>query len=374
MEENLSILDSITESAAVIDSQGSILFVNRAWKLFSQANNGNEEETNIGVNYLSVCDGVVGNECSLTTEASSGIRQVIARERDMFELEYPCHSPSEHRWFILRASKHLTDSNLTLIIHVDITNRKLSEIEAIRNKDTIQIINKRLHSSVYKIVHDIQGPLSSIIGLINISKQESDIDSLKVHLNLINRSSTNLNSFITETLQYITTSAAYAYVDFEKLLHKEIESLEPLLTAQSIKVKIDLEENTVFYTNPVEFRSVFANILTNAIKYCDQEESEKIINIFFRVKKNKVVLKIKDNGIGIAKEDILKLFEPNFQVNKEASAGVGLGLFMVKQSVDLLEGTISVTSDLNIETEFTVEIPNNKSEAFQHLSESGEEA
>ena len=361
--QNFDILDSMTESAAVINSEGLIIFVNRAWKLFSKENEGNETETNIGVNYLTVCGSVVDNESIITTQASSGIREVIAKERDMFELEYPCHSPTEKRWFILRASRHSTDDTLTLVLHINITNRKLSEIEVERNNETIQVINKRLNSSIYKIAHDIQGPLNSIMGLINISKDESEIGPIKTYLDLINKSSINLNSFIKETLHYSSSGSTNDYLDFDILLQKELESLEPLLKANSIEVKLDVIENKKFYTNSVEFRSVISNLLTNAIKYCDQGKSKKIIEVFFRIEENKAILKIKDNGIGIKKEDIPRLFELNFQVNKNSSEGVGLGLFMVKKTVDLLKGTISVRSNLKIETEFTVEIPNNKTNA-----------
>ncbi len=350
----------MTESAAVINSEGLIIFVNRAWKLFSKKNEGNETETNVGVNYLSVCGRVVGNDSGLTSNASLGIREVIAREREMFELEYPCHSPTEKRWFILRASRHLTNDKLTLVMHINITKRKLGEMEVERNNETIQIINKRLNSSIYKIAHDIQGTLNSIMGLINISKEESDIGSIKMYLDLINKSSINLNSFIKETLHYSSSGSTNNYLDFDILLQKELESLEPLLKVNSIEVKPDVGENEKFYTNHIEFRSVITNLLTNAIKYCDPEKSKKIIEVFFRTEENKAILKIKDNGIGIKKENIPRLFELNFQVDKDSSGGVGLGLYMVKQSVDLLKGTISVSSNLKIETEFTVEIPNNK--------------
>jgi len=358
MNEDFYILDSIKESAAVIDSDGFIIFVNKAWKLFSKDNDGNPTKTNVGINYLSICDRGIGDEADLMMNASSGIRKVIAGKKETFELEYPCHSPFKKKWFTLRASKLLTDNKLTLVLHIDITKRKLVEIEVEKNNEKIQIINERLNSAIYKIVHDIQSPLNSIIGIVNLSKKESDIGLIKTYMDLINKSSINLNSFINETLHYISSSSVYDYLDFNVLLQEQLETIEPLLKENSIEIRLDLGENNTFHTNPFEFRSVFANILTNALKYSDPKKAKKYIDIFFRVYEDKAILKIKDNGIGIREQDIPRLFEHNFQINKNSSSGVGLGLFMVKKSIILLEGSISVNSTFKIETEFTVEVPN----------------
>ena len=175
---------------------------------------------------------------------------------------------------------------------------------------------------------------------------------------MINSSSINLKSFIHETLQYISSNPVNEYLNFDLLVQKELQSLQPLLDENSIEIKLDVEEKIKFHTNIFEFHSVFSNILSNSIKYCDQNKSKKHIHIFFKTEKNKAVLIIKDNGIGIKKDDLAKLFELNFQVKKNTKSGVGLGLFMVKKSVLILEGTISVSSVYEKETQFTVEIPN----------------
>ncbi len=360
MKQDFSILDSLIESSAIIDNSGIILFVNRAWCLFSNENNGDGTKTDIGVNYLSVCDNVVGEESEITKNASTGIRNVITGVQKIFELEYPCHSPVEKRWFILRASRLSTNDKLILVMHINITKRKLAEIDLELNNEKMKVINDRLHSSIYKIVHDIQSPLNSIIGIIDLSKKDNDIQSIKKSMDLMNKSSINLKSFINETLNYISSTATYDFLDFNIFLQSQLELIDPLLQANSIEIKRDLGAKNKFYTNSVEFRSIFTNLLYNAIKYCDPEKNKKYINILLRIEEDRIILKIKDNGIGIKKEHLSQLFESNFQVNKAKSEGIGLGLYMVKKSVEALEGTITVTSDFKNETEFTVEIPNKK--------------
>lgn len=362
MNQDFSILNSINESAAIINSDGVILFVNTSWNLFS-SENGGSESTSIGANYLKVCNKVGGSDIGIAENVSAGISAIICKQKNMFEIEYPCHSPSQQRWFILRASRLSTNDELILVMHINITKRKLAEIELENKNEKMQIINDRLHSSLYKIAHDIQGPLNSLIGLIDISKKTNDIASIKMSMDIMNKSSINLKSFVQETLKYISFNPINERLNFDDFLQQQLKSVETLLAANSIEIQLDLGLNKEFYTNTTEFRSIFTNLLYNSIKYYDPEKNKRFINIFFRVEESKVLLKIKDNGIGITKKDLSKLFEQNFQVNPISSEGTGLGLYMVKKSVDLLNGKINVFSDLKNETEFTVELPNKKPDA-----------
>ena len=84
--------------------------------------------------------------------------------------------------------------------HIDITNRKIAELEVEKNYSKSLNINERLHATLYRIVHDIQNPLSSIMGLVDLSKSESDTKTLKKYLEIIEKGSTNLSSFVKETL------------------------------------------------------------------------------------------------------------------------------------------------------------------------------
>lgn len=121
-------LDSLEEQLAIIDRNGSIVFVNDSWKRFGAENGFDPEYEWIGVNYLDAC-----RDASLhgDTEASSvieGISSVLSGARRSFEFEYPCHGPSEQRWFILRAVPVTgLDVAAYVLTHQNITRRKLAE-------------------------------------------------------------------------------------------------------------------------------------------------------------------------------------------------------------------------------------------------------
>lgn len=125
-----AVLDTITEHIVVIDSEGSILFVNNSWNEFGQKNACVIDEEWIGINYLTECDHASDMGDDFGTQAAIGIRSVINAEEDKFYFEYPCHSQNDKRWFMMRVTPFsLKDENCFVISHQNITERKLAEEE-----------------------------------------------------------------------------------------------------------------------------------------------------------------------------------------------------------------------------------------------------
>lgn len=126
-----SIIDGITEHIVVIDQQGAIIYVNHAWMNFGRQNGHPDDRKWQQINYLAICDAAAAAGECFGGDAARGIRQVMAGDRELFYLEYPCHSRTESRWFMMRVSPlALTGQPLYVISHQNITERKLAEIEA----------------------------------------------------------------------------------------------------------------------------------------------------------------------------------------------------------------------------------------------------
>ncbi|MGR9012851.1 MAG: PAS domain S-box protein [Gammaproteobacteria bacterium] len=126
---NISILNSLTSHIAVLDAQGVIVAINNAWRLFDKENSFQESSQNrLGVNYLETCanafDQPYGDE---TNAAQAGIVAVLAGERETFHLEYPCHSPDQHRWFQMNVSPLQGLRRGVVVSHENITERKEAE-------------------------------------------------------------------------------------------------------------------------------------------------------------------------------------------------------------------------------------------------------
>ncbi len=142
-----STMDALSAHICVIDGNGIVVAVNKAWLDFAEANpptpiaeNGKRRaeslgSTGVGADYLAVCDAATGLGSEGAREFAAGIREVMAGTRSEFEMEYPCHSPDEQRWFIGRVTHFAgIGSHMVAIAHENITDRKLAE-EALRQSE-----------------------------------------------------------------------------------------------------------------------------------------------------------------------------------------------------------------------------------------------
>lgn len=119
--------DRISACGVVLDGHGVILDANESWRLFTQLNGGDVAATGPGTNYLEVCDRSAAEGAPGAAEVGAGIRQILTGERDRFDLEYPCPSAIEDRWFLLQASTApVVAGSGAVVLHLDITARKLA--------------------------------------------------------------------------------------------------------------------------------------------------------------------------------------------------------------------------------------------------------
>ena len=117
---------ALPHSAAVLDQRGVIVAVSRAWERLGQEGGG---RSCIGVGYLAVCAATTGADVTCAAHAAAGIRGLLAGEQVSLELEYPCHSPQAQRWFLMTAHRLAEPARGLVVVHTDITARKLDEIK-----------------------------------------------------------------------------------------------------------------------------------------------------------------------------------------------------------------------------------------------------
>ena len=122
-------LNALPSHIAVIDRSGVIVTTNRAWDDFAKDNSGSyTEKLGIGSNYLEVCGRADGKDSKEAPDCFEGLQKVISGKLNGFTLEYPCHSPRQHRWFRMWAAP-FPNREMVVISHVNITDRKQAEIE-----------------------------------------------------------------------------------------------------------------------------------------------------------------------------------------------------------------------------------------------------
>lgn len=145
-------LDTLPFNIAVLDDEGTILFTNRAWNEFAGVGPGKRDEL-VGVNYFGQTDTEADEYAA---QALDGLQTVMEGERDIFTLEYPCHSPNEKRWFLMRAAplpEH--DEGSVVVAHIDITQRKLAELRAREQRRELEHLMDRIHGLIQEVMESV---------------------------------------------------------------------------------------------------------------------------------------------------------------------------------------------------------------------------
>src|SRR4028119_522910 len=141
-----SFLNTLPAHIAIVDSSGTIVAVNQAWQDFATSNGAIVSKVTEGTNYFEVCDSATGDQSEYAVAFAEGIRSVFSGGREEFEMEYPCDSPTESRWFVGRVMPFSNGSSPQAIVaHENITERKQMErqLEHLKQKLEPQDIGPR---------------------------------------------------------------------------------------------------------------------------------------------------------------------------------------------------------------------------------------
>ena len=146
-----STLDTLPFNIAVLDDEGTILFTNRSWREFNGVGGGAGEM--VGVNYF---EGVDTDADDHAADALAGLRRVIDGDEEVFTLEYPCHTPDEKQWFLMRAARLADDDQGSVVVaHIDITQRKLAELDAREKRRDLEHLVSRIEGLVGDVMEAV---------------------------------------------------------------------------------------------------------------------------------------------------------------------------------------------------------------------------
>ncbi len=225
------------------------------------------------------------------------------------------------------------------------------------NNANLSKTNKELDHFVHSASHDLRSPITSLKGMIQVIKLESDRDKINQYLDLMDNSLMKQDQFISDIIDYSKNKRkelVIEAVNLSKMTDGILDQLHYTIDAGTIDIRKQLEIDTV-YTDSLRLKIVLNNLLSNAVKYSDENKDNKYILIKSHVSQGFCVIAVEDNGIGIKEENLNRIFEMFFVAN--ANKGSGLGLYIVKEAVENLKGTISVVSEINKGSTFTIKIP-----------------
>jgi len=230
----------------------------------------------------------------------------------------------------------------------DLTERKIAEEAIKKQMKELEELNTHKENILAILSHDLRSPLSTIIGItdyLNSAIDEMELSEIKKMHVLLHQASTdelNMLDYLLEwaRIKYASEVFSPAFLDLEQSVSKVFDTINEQAVAKSISLHNKVEEGTRVFADKKMVHSILQNLGTNAIKFTNPGGS---ITISASANDDKVLVSVKDTGIGMSKETMYKLFKPQIKTLAQArkeDKGAGIGLLLVKGFVERNEGEI----------------------------------
>lgn len=230
---------------------------------------------------------------------------------------------------------------------------------AARNED-LSKINKELDSLVYSVSHNLRAPLMSVLGLINLAKKEQSFENLREYHTRMEKSIHKLDDTLREILNYSRNARQDLRIEpinFKKLISETLDNLHFMNGFEKLEVTVSIDESSPFYSDYYRLSVIVNNLVSNGIKYHDHTKQRSIFEIVITSNAELARFVFRDNGIGIENDHVSRIFDMFFRANTTKD-GSGLGLYIVKEAVEKLNGKIELHSTVGVGTTFALEMPN----------------
>ena len=246
----------------------------------------------------------------------------------------------------------------TRALNDEINTRKEAEEKIARTNRELSKRNTELDNFVYSVSHDLRAPIASVLGLINLAKKDKDISMKDMYLEMINKSALQQDDFIKEILDQSRNSRLEVKreeIMFEPLIDETFSQLKFAISAgQSVERVISVEQKKPFYSDRWRLKVILNNIISNAIRY--RNGKDPVIKVDVTINENLASIAIQDNGKGIEGEHLPNVYKMFYRATDDG-AGSGLGLYIVKEAIDKLNGQIDIQSEVGKGTIVRFAIP-----------------
>jgi signal transduction histidine kinase len=237
-------------------------------------------------------------------------------------------------------------------IFTDITVLKKTERDLVYK-------NRELDTFVYKASHDLKAPLSSLMGLVDIARGELKETSAQQYLSLIERTVQKMDDVLQGLLEvtWIKQGALDPMeIHLQDLVQTILRSIEHAPGYDTVSFQMEIPDRYHVVSDVKMLNSILQNLIFNAVKYHREEGETKWVAIKVVDFPRHARISIQDNGPGIPSSAQERLFDMFYRASNK-SKGSGLGLYIVKTSIEKMGGTVVLKSEEGVGTEFVVELP-----------------
>jgi signal transduction histidine kinase len=199
-----------------------------------------------------------------------------------------------------------------------------------------------------------------LLGLLDIAGRTSDEDELKQCHSMMHERIQNMDLLIKEVIDFSRNARqeiSKEKFELRPVVQKILDDLKFMGPVDKMVLKLKINPDMEVITDPARLKMLLNNLISNAFKYADRQKEICEIEIGAEVENQHVTLWIKDNGQGIAPEQQQKIFNMFYRASEDSS-GSGLGLYIVREIVTRLNGTIQLKSTLGQGSTFTLRLPN----------------
>lgn len=249
---------------------------------------------------------------------------------------------------------------------VPVLSKKRKRIEGIvivlHDITQLKTLEQMRKDFVANVSHELKTPITSIKGFTEtlLDGAKEDKNTLEMFLDIILKESNRIQVLVSELLELSKIEQANHFnmvkVNLPQKVFNSVEVVYPLAEKKNIKFNLELEKNLFVLAEPSKLKQVMINLLSNAINY-SPEDAEITVKVY--LKADECIVEIIDQGIGIAPEEITRIFERFYRVDKARSrdsGGTGLGLAIVKHIIEVFNGEIDVESELGKGSTFRIKL------------------
>lgn len=235
-----------------------------------------------------------------------------------------------------------------------------SRLELKYKNEELEKINEELNKFVYSVSHDLRSPLTSIMGIINLTKLVPELRAADSYFEMIEGRVLKLDDLIKKIIDYYKNARSeevYDQIEFESLLTSVWDILRN--QTNTIDFKLNIKQEAIFIGDFYRLEVVFENLISNAIKYQMPGNPNQYIEVNAAIDEKFARITISDNGIGVKPEYVESIFKLFFRAEDSLNIeGTGIGLYIVKEAVEKMKGEISIKSTYKSGTTFEIIIPN----------------
>jgi|GEM_PF-1429677 len=359
-------VEALPFAAAVLDQDGVIRAVNRAWRKNATVGGYRGDDFFVGWNYLDIFPKPTGKGAESPGArgehpARAGLNAVLTGKMQHFDYKYPCHAPNQNRWFRLHASPVEVDERPgALIYHINVTKEHEDQDMLTRALDRARAFQSAQKLHVAGINHDLRAPLNAIKGYLEMVESIPDLSDEKKadYLRNARRASDHMLDLVTDLLvrtrdeeQRLRIQAVP--IDLGALILDLTDDLK--VSTPTVEVVLDIVPSLPgLLGDPTMMRRIFENLLSNCVKHAGPRCT---VAIAAACDTDGLRISVTDDGPGIPKHAMDAALTPFLPSPAKAADSVGLGVFLVRAMVKAHDGVFDIQRLAGKGTRTTIRFP-----------------